>query len=272
MDFEKKVKNLINGALSGGISRTFVAPLERLKTINQVSIESNKNSIIHNLRNIWRTEGIMGMFRGNGINCSRIVPKSGIQWMSFNWASKYTDSKFGAGGISGLITATSLYPMETIRTRLSIQVNKSNYNGIIDCGKKIVKRHGFQGLYRGLDICLIGVIPLYAINFGLFHYTKQFLSKYIENTEINNIISGNLSMLGAIMVAFPSDLIKKQMQVRGDYNIVKHQNWWECTKHIWKNQGYRGFYRGLLVDLLKTCPANGMYFLCIGLLEKYIIR
>ena len=41
--------------------------------------------------------------------------------------------------------------------------------------KKIVKRHGFQGLYRGLDICLIGV-PLYAINFGLFHYTKNFLS------------------------------------------------------------------------------------------------
>ena len=45
MDFEKKVKNLINGAISGGISRTFVAPLERLKTINQVSVESNKHSI-----------------------------------------------------------------------------------------------------------------------------------------------------------------------------------------------------------------------------------
>ena len=37
------------------------------------------------------------------------------------------------------------------------------------------------------------------------------------------MISGNLSVLGAIMVAFPYDLIKKQMQVRGDYNIKTYK-------------------------------------------------
>ena len=142
----------------------------------------------------------------------------------------------------------------------------------MDCGKKIIRRHGFTGLYRGLDICLVGVIPLYAINFGLFHYSRDRLSPYIPNTELNNMISGNISMLGAIMVAYPSDLIKKQMQVRGDYNVVKHTNCWQCAKYIWAQQGYRGFYRGLLLDLLKTCPANGVFFLCIGLLNKYAFR
>ena len=37
-------------------------------------------------------------------------------------------------------------------------------------------------------------------------------------------------------LSFSCDLIKKQMQVRGDYNVIKHTNWWECTKYMEKSR------------------------------------
>ena len=42
-------------------------------------------------------------------------------------------------------------------------------------------------------------------------------------------------------------------------------------KHITKS-GYRGFYRGLIGDLLKTCPTDSMYFLCISYRKIYYYR
>ena len=262
-----EIKNLGYGAVAGAISRTFVAPLERLKVINQVRPKTAKVSILKNLKQIFRQEGLRGMFSGNLTNCIRVVPKSGIQFMAFNWGKKYTESNFLAGAIAGVITATSVYPLEVIRTRLSVQKNNKKYNGIIDCSKKIYRIQGIKGFYRGLQPCLIGVVPLYSINFGLFKY---FQEKMGGNTPINNLIAGSFSMLGAISVAFPSDLVKKRIQMRGEYGVPNYPNFIECIKDIAKREGVKGFYHGIKADYIKMLPANGMYFLIIGLLQKYM--
>ena len=77
-------------------------------------------------------------------------------------------------------------------------------------------------------------------------------------------------MLGALSVAFPSDLVKKRMQIRGEHNIPNYKSNMECVKDIFKREGIKGFYRGIRADYLKTMPSNGMYFLIIGLLQKYM--
>lgn len=47
------------------------------------------NGTIQGLKYIWRTEGIRGMFKGNGTNCARIVPNSAVKFFSYEQASKY---------------------------------------------------------------------------------------------------------------------------------------------------------------------------------------
>lgn len=262
-----ELRNLAYGATAGAISRTFVAPLERLKVINQVKPETTNISIYSNLVKIYKNEGFRGLFSGNLTNCIRVVPKSGVQFMSFNWAKRFTDSNFMAGGVSGLITASSLYPLELVRTRLSVQKNKLKYNGIIDCSRFVYKNQGIKGFYRGLSVCLMGVIPLYSINFGLFNLFRDMMG---GNTPINNLIAGNLSMMGAISVAFPSDLIKKRIQIRGEHGVPNYKSLRECVMDIFRKEGIRGFYRGIGADYLKTAPSNGIYFLIIGLLQKYL--
>lgn len=51
------------------------------------------NGTIQGLRYIWRTEGFLGLFKGNGTNCARIVPNSAVKFFSYEQASKYDSLK-----------------------------------------------------------------------------------------------------------------------------------------------------------------------------------
>jgi len=52
------------------------------------------NGTIQGLKYIWRTEGLRGLFKGNGTNCARIVPNSAVKFFSYEQASKYVPFSF----------------------------------------------------------------------------------------------------------------------------------------------------------------------------------
>ncbi|CAL5442662.1 unnamed protein product [Camellia sinensis] len=133
-------KSLFAGGVAGGVSRTAVAPLERLKILLQVQ---NPHSIkysgtVQRLKYIWRTEGLRGLFKGNGTNCARIVPNSAVKFFSYEEASKgilglYRHQtgkedaeltpllRVGAGACAGIIAMSATYPMDLVRGRLTVQ-------------------------------------------------------------------------------------------------------------------------------------------------------
>jgi solute carrier family 25 phosphate transporter 23/24/25/41 len=78
--------------------------------------------------------GVRTFWRGNGMNCVKIIPESAIKFYVFEKAKRWvaevqgldpndSDSigiggRFVAGGIGGLVSQFSIYPIETIKTRL----------------------------------------------------------------------------------------------------------------------------------------------------------
>ena len=69
-----------------------------------------------------------------------------------------------SGGITGGIEICITYPTEYVKTQLQLdRTGQKEFNGIIDCVKKTVNRHGFFGLYRGLPILLYMSIPKSAV-------------------------------------------------------------------------------------------------------------
>lgn len=134
-------KSLVAGGVAGGVSRTAVAPLERLKILLQVQNPHSikYNGTIQGLKYIWRTEGFRGLFKGNGTNCARIVPNSAVKFFSYEQASKgilylYQQQtgnddaeltpllRLGAGACAGIIAMSATYPMDMVRGRLTVQV------------------------------------------------------------------------------------------------------------------------------------------------------
>ena len=55
-----------------------MAPLERLKILMQIQgTDRVYTGVWQGTRHMWRSDGLRGMFKGNGLNCIRIVPNQG---------------------------------------------------------------------------------------------------------------------------------------------------------------------------------------------------
>ena len=77
-DYTKKEKqsglwwrNLVAGGLSGAVSRTCTAPLDRVKIFLQVNIES-KLTIVSAIKNMVKEGGVKSLWRGNLINVLKV--------------------------------------------------------------------------------------------------------------------------------------------------------------------------------------------------------
>lgn len=180
---EPVIASFIAGGVAGAVSRTVVSPLERLKILYQIqSVGRNeyKMPIGKALAKIWREEGFAGFMKGNGSNCIRIVPYSAIQFASYNFYKRFFERTPGApldslqrlscGAIAGITSVSCTYPLDIVRTRLSIQ--SASFEGLskAEKGKKLPgmgqllksmyrNEGGVAALYRGIIPTVAGVAP-----------------------------------------------------------------------------------------------------------------
>ena len=87
-------QSLLAGGVAGIISRTTVAPLERVKILFQVQALSAQGAplkhttVLRSLIDMYRAGGIIGMWKGNTANCVRVFPSSALQFArSSAWRS-----------------------------------------------------------------------------------------------------------------------------------------------------------------------------------------
>ena len=123
------LKDLVIGGAAGVISRTLTAPLELYK------IQAQNNYLKDsNIKNVLHKEGFRYLWKGNLTNCIRAFPQFGISYSVytfskeklFNNISNENYKNIYSGSIAGLFSMSIIYPLETIRTRPSLQMNKSH--------------------------------------------------------------------------------------------------------------------------------------------------
>ncbi len=80
-----KFKWFISGSIAGIVSRTITAPFERIKLQEQMEEQQRKRKrkgVLRRLLEIGKEEGIGGLFKGNLISCVKVIPASGIRFLS----------------------------------------------------------------------------------------------------------------------------------------------------------------------------------------------
>ena len=276
LDFDINMcKSLFAGAIAGAVSRTLTSPLERLKVIQQVSIakQIKQKNVFYLLRQMWRDEGFLSYWKGNGTNVLRIAPYSAIQFFS----NDYYKSKFMfegshnpmqlllCGGLSGMTSTIFCYPLDLVRAILTVQTNKLHYDGMGHAFRHIMKNEGFVGLYKGLVPTLIGIAPYVAINFTVFDILKSiYLPKKSDPFfDVINLILGAGAGAAAATITYPLDVVRRRMQLQGvaGVDLPQYKNTRDCLKQILKNEGFLGFYKGLTACYLKVIPAMAISFM-----------
>jgi len=283
----ESLKHLFAGGVAGAVSRTCVSPLERLKILYQVQPVNSSiryKGIFHSLKIILKEEGIIGYFKGNGTNIIRIFPYSSVQFASYEKFVKLLKSgsdeltpilRLTAGGLAGLTSVVATYPLDLVRTRLSVQTTGENmkYEGIIHAFKSIFKEEGILSLYKGINATLLGVAPYVGLNFMIYETLKSFVKKNFrsEPSTVQLLSCGGLSGALAQTITYPFDVLRRKMQMQGfSVDHPKYLNTWDCIKFTWRTQSIAGFYKGLIPNYMKVVPSISITFVVYEKVKKWI--
>jgi len=271
-------KDFIAGGVSAAVSKTAVAPIERVKLLLQVQhaskqIEESKRykGIIDAFVRIPKEQGIVAYWRGNLANVIRYFP---TQALNFAFKDKYKQVFLGgvdkktqfwrhfagnlaSGGAAGATSLCFVYPLDFARTRLGADVGKSGaerqFKGLGDCLVKVFKSDGLIGLYRGFGVSVQGIIIYRAAYFGFFDTAKGMLPDP-KNTHIfiSWMIAQAVTTVSGI-ISYPFDTVRRRMMMQS--GLSKSERMYKNTIHCWgkimRTEGSGAFFKGALSNVLR---------------------
>ncbi|KAG8966447.1 hypothetical protein FRC03_011985 [Tulasnella sp. 419] len=179
----------ISGGVGGIISQFAIYPLETLKTQMMSSSKGAKNSMREAAIRTWKLGGVQAYYRGLAIGLLGVFPYSAIDMSTFESLKLIYIKSSGVqepgvlallafGSISGTVGATSVYPLNLVRTRLQASGSPGHpqrYTGLGDVVKQTYMRDGWSGFYRGLVPTLAKVVPAVSISYVVYENSKRRL-------------------------------------------------------------------------------------------------
>jgi hypothetical protein len=187
--------------------------------MNMSSSMATRN-FVQELLDIFRQEGIPGLFKGNLANCLKVAPTKGIQfvvfeafkrlmarrrqWLQVRRAARRPGEGFlveeledieltagerlVAGGIAGMATAVICYPLEVSKTLLTAEPGR--YHGVIGTLRTLVRERGFRALYRGLAPTMVAMFPYVGLEFMVYEQLKIALMNR-RALALASVVSGS---------------------------------------------------------------------------------
>ncbi|CAH2058870.1 unnamed protein product [Thlaspi arvense] len=283
-------ENLLAGGIAGAFGKTCTAPLARLTILFQLQgMQSeaavlSRPSILCEASRIINEEGFRAFWKGNLVTVAHRLPYSALNFFAYENYKTFFNSNpflesyspcvnFVSGGLAGLTAASATYPLDLVRTRLAAQRNTMYYQGVGHAFRTICREEGLVGLYKGLGATMLGVGPTLAINFTVYEAMKSFYqsSRPDDSTLIMSLACGSLAGIVSSTATFPLDLVRRRMQVEGvgGRARVYKTGLLGTFKHIFKSEGIRGLYRGLLPEYYKVAPGIGITFMMYESLKKF---
>ncbi|XP_050412207.1 mitochondrial adenyl nucleotide antiporter SLC25A24-B [Patella vulgata] len=272
-------RQLVAGGAAGAVSRTFTAPLDRLKVMLQVHGSTKNISIVSGFKHMLDEGGVRSLWRGNFMNVIKIAPESAIKFMAYEQIKTLIkgDSKHEigvlerllSGSAAGAISQTVIYPMELLKTRLALR-KTGQYNGIFDCAKKILKAEGFASFYRGYIPNLIGIIPYAGIDLAIYETLKKFYMSKHKGQDPGVFVllgCGTASSTCGQLASYPLALIRTRLQAQSS---TQKDSMGSMFTKILKNDGPLGFYRGIAPNFLKVAPAVSISYVVYEQVRKYL--
>lgn len=291
---DKFFRRLIAGAGAGILTKTATSPFERLKILYQIqhmhiraASQTLSSSIPSGLAKLVREEGILGLWRGNGANVIRIIPNFALKFAMndffkdvFRARRDAADStsdittkedvtqKILSGCGAGAVQIAATYPLDTVRTRLSMSAsmlpNNVRYTGIVSCAKGIVTAEGVRGLYKGMAPTFAAGVPYVALQLSSYDILKSSaaVKVHIQNPVILTVACGAVAGIFANTLTFPGDVVRHRMQSNGIGGApVVYKSSIDCIRTMLKKEGPRAFFSGLKVDIVRVIPSAAIQFL-----------
>lgn len=270
------LKDFLVGGVSAAVSKTAVAPIERIKILlqvqdisTQIAADKKYKGIVDCFVRVCREQGPITLWRGNLVNVIRYFPTQALNFAFKDTYRKYLcpfDPKteklkfflgsLASGGAAGATSLIFVYPLDYSRTRLAADVGKAKhereFTGLGNCLTTTFKKEGLLGLYRGFSVSVVGIIVYRACYFGGYDFGKQFLFKDFRNAnavllflfaEVNTTLSG--------LASYPLDTVRRRLMMQSGRAQKAYTGTFDCMRKIYAEKGLGAFYKGALSNIFR---------------------
>ncbi|KAK4998746.1 hypothetical protein LTR66_002086 [Elasticomyces elasticus] len=205
------------GTLGGLATFIVSAPTELVKCRTQVSAEPKTSFTI--AKELWKEGRVRALYWGGGVTSMRDAIGYGFYFWSYELSKKSLSSKDDTdkqaalkillcGGLAGVVTWTSIFPLDVIKTRVQTQqltqpptlaperrllihpttqqnpdnmpttASQTNANlprklGAIEIAKHAYRTEGLPVFFRGLGICSVRAFIVNAVQWAVYEYLMQ---------------------------------------------------------------------------------------------------
>lgn len=177
----------VAGTGAGIFQTVALAPIENIKI--KLQTQTNERVFrgpLHCAQQLYRHHGIRGIYQGMGATLSRDSWSYGVYFVTYeackqrfqgNSPSATPLEMFVSGGLAGVISWLTVYPLDVIKTRLQ-QDNVANpkYKGMVDCFHQSLHQDGWRVFLRGLSPTLLRTFIVSGANFLVYELAAKALS------------------------------------------------------------------------------------------------
>mmetsp|Transcript_25910 Transcript_25910/g.22846 ORF Transcript_25910/g.22846 Transcript_25910/m.22846 type:complete len:297 (+) Transcript_25910:73-963(+) len=269
------LQDFLMGGVSAAISKTAVAPIERVKLLlqtqdasSQIKGDKKYKGIVDVFVRVPKEEGFAAFWRGNLANVIRYFPTQALNFAfkdtykkifcPYNPKTetfKYFLGSLASGGAAGATSLMFVYPLDFARTRLAADVGKGDdrqFNGLVDCLKKIHASDGTIGLYRGFGISVAGIIVYRAAYFGGYDTLKRIIFGDNKNASIFlKFLVAQFVTGAAGLVSYPLDTVRRRLMMQSGRADIMYTGTIDCFKKIYQNEGGKAFFKGALSNIIR---------------------
>ncbi|ORC92511.1 putative ADP,ATP carrier protein 1, mitochondrial precursor, putative,ADP/ATP translocase 1 [Trypanosoma theileri] len=154
--------NMASGGLAGAASLCFVYSLDYVRTRLANDTKSAKkggerqfNGLLDCYVKTWKSDGIVGLYRGFMVSCVGIVVYRGFYFGLYDTLQPMlpVDTfivNFFLGWMVTIVAGLLSYPLDTVRRRMMMTSGAAvKYKSSMDCMMQVIKQEGAAALMRG---------------------------------------------------------------------------------------------------------------------------
>ncbi|CAM9102361.1 unnamed protein product [Ectocarpus sp. 13 AM-2016] len=275
------VVSLTSGCIAGAVEAMCVWPLEYVKTQLQLADKlpagqkPKYTGVVSGLTYTVRTTGFFSLYRGLAPTLVGSMPKAGIRFGGNSELKKILAGKenkklssgeqflagFGAGVLEAIFAVT---PIETVKTK-AIQTNAPFMQGV----RTILKNEGPAGLYQGVWATIAKQGSNQGLRFMWFNKYKGIISDDGARplSDVENLLGGMSAGCFSTLGNNPFDVVKTRMQ---GVDAAKYKNTVDCFRQIIKDEGVKGFYKGVVPRLGRVVPGQGIIFMSYERIQTFV--
>ncbi|KAJ7876133.1 mitochondrial carrier [Mycena olivaceomarginata] len=271
-DTEFLVRSALAGGFAGGLAKTAVAPLDRVKILLQthnaefIRFAGSWRGAVQALQYIVQTQGFRGLYQGHTLTLARAIPHAAVGYTVYDKVSKWL-MPTPEHQTSGMSALPLTYPFELIRVRLAVETVRDSatrptpwiaIRGIMSEGRSsggITRVFPFLHFYRGFTVSLLGTVPYRGGIFLVWETLNAQARARLSPATLDanqtriHLVVGAIAGTTSQVATYPLEVIRRTQQASGKGTPNRMVGFQETVRGLWTETGWRGFFTGLGVPM-----------------------